>query len=336
MSGYNNYKRIIHRCIEELDATRRIAKVTSIREGLETFRAKIDIQIINRNGYCESKIQKKHLLRKHEIIMKYFEKKYKKFIDTYKFDEQSLPENSNYKNKIWICWWQGINNAPEIVKKCVSSICSCVAPYEVIILDNENYRNYVNIPEWLISKREQGFITNTHFSDILRCELLAEHGGIWLDATFFATDFKVDEIFELPVWSIKRPDYGHLSVACGRFANYSLACNFENRKAFAIIRDYLYEYWKVNDRMIDYLFLDYLIELALRHNHYLKEMFDNIPKNNPKCDDLYIYIYKEYDEKVYEMLKENTSLFKLSWKNEYVREKNGCLTFYGKIMSDVV
>ena len=54
MAGHKSIKRIIHRCAEEVDATRRIARVTSLKEGLETFRAKVDIQIMNRNGYYEN------------------------------------------------------------------------------------------------------------------------------------------------------------------------------------------------------------------------------------------------------------------------------------------
>ena len=55
MAGHKSIKRVVHRCMEELDATRRIAQVTSLKEGLETFRAKVDIQIMNRNGYYENK-----------------------------------------------------------------------------------------------------------------------------------------------------------------------------------------------------------------------------------------------------------------------------------------
>ena len=40
--------------------------------------------------------------------MQYFEKRYGNFADTYIFDEKSMPENSNFRNKIWVCWWQGI------------------------------------------------------------------------------------------------------------------------------------------------------------------------------------------------------------------------------------
>lgn len=34
---------------------------------------------------------------------------------------------------------------------------------------------------------EKGIITNTHFSDLLRIELLINHGGLWLDATTYLT-----------------------------------------------------------------------------------------------------------------------------------------------------
>ena len=51
-----------------------ISKVTSFKEGLETFRAKVDIQIMNRNGYYENETRKNHLLRKHDIMIRYYEK----------------------------------------------------------------------------------------------------------------------------------------------------------------------------------------------------------------------------------------------------------------------
>ena len=164
--------------------------------------------------------------------------------------------------------------------------------------------------------------------------MLAEHGGIWLDSTFFASNFNAEEIIKLPVWSIKRPGYAHLSVACGRFANYSFGCNFENRKVFAIIRDYLLEYWKTNDSMVDYLFLDYLIELALRHNSYLQKMLDGIPDNNPECDEFQKILGKEYSEKKWKELTEHTQLFKLSWKQSYPMKVNGQDTFYGMMMNN--
>lgn len=88
MAGHKSIKRIIHRCAEEIDATRRISKVTSFKEGLETFRAKVDIQIMNRNGYYENETRKNHLLRKHDIMIRYYEKTFGDFLKTYDYNHK--------------------------------------------------------------------------------------------------------------------------------------------------------------------------------------------------------------------------------------------------------
>lgn len=331
---HNSFKRIFHRATEEIYSTYLISHDTSMTNFTKIVNAKLLNYKLNKSGVAERAKDTECLLHKHNILMDYFEKRYGCFAKEYRFDENSIPKYSNYKNKIWICWWQGIDKAPDIVKECVRTICMNSAPYEVVILDDTNYRQYVSIPDWMEEKRKLGIITRTHFSDFLRLELLAEHGGIWLDSTFFAKNFDATQIINLPVWSIKRPGYGHLSVACGNFANYSFGCNFENRKAFAIIRDYLLEYWRTNDNMIDYLFLDYMIELALRHNSYLKKAFEQIPNNNPKCDELQKVLGKVYSKQMWNELVENTSLFKLSWKQEYPLTINSQDTFYGMLMKN--
>lgn len=98
MAGHKSIKRIVHRCMEELDATRRIAQVTSLKEGLETFRAKVDIQIMNRNGYYENESRKKHLLRKHDIMIRYYEKTFGDFLKTYDYNHTN---QEFQKNKVF-------------------------------------------------------------------------------------------------------------------------------------------------------------------------------------------------------------------------------------------
>ena len=77
------FKRLIKRTAEEIGATIRIAKVTSWGEALNTFRAKIDIQKMVRNGYRESPAAKKRLLKKHATMIRYFEKTFGDFLSTY-------------------------------------------------------------------------------------------------------------------------------------------------------------------------------------------------------------------------------------------------------------
>lgn len=333
MAGHKKIKRIIHRCVEEIDATRRIAKVTSLKEGLETFRAKIDIQIMNSNGYYENETRKKHLLRKHDIMIRYYEKTFGDFLKTYDYTHKNEPITiSEYSDCIWVCWWQGIEQAPELVKDCVDSIKRNAGKHRVIILTEDNYKEYVDIPEWVEDKKNRGIITRTNYSDLLRLSLLAKYGGMWIDSTFFCTAPVLDEYFEEPLWSIKRPDYFHASIASGYFAGYSLACKEENRFAFITIRDFFLNYWKHNDTMVDYLMVDYMIVLAQKYDQSIAKIFENIKPNNPECDELYKIMGEKFDEKRWNELKKNTSLFKLSWKYEYPKEKNGFPTFYGCLM----
>ena len=93
-----------------------ISKVTSMREAITTFMAKVDIQVLSRNGYKESNSQKKRLLKKHEVMMKYFNTTFKEFLDKYEGSKISN-EDVDMSDTIWVCWWQGYDNAPEIVKK---------------------------------------------------------------------------------------------------------------------------------------------------------------------------------------------------------------------------
>ena len=328
-----NIKRIIKRCFEEINATIRIAKVTSVKEALITFLAKIDIQIMNRNGHKETLKIKERLMKKHDIMIRYFEKTFSEFIKNYKEKETVNLKNKSISNCIWLCWWQGKENAPEIVKKCINSIEENSGNYPVIVLTDDNYKEYIDIPEWIQEKYKKGIISRTHYSDILRIELLSMYGGIWLDSTFFCVD-SISEYFNLPVWSVKRPDYGHDSVACGYFANYSLGCNSENKKIFKVIKDFLEEYWLKNDMIVDYLFLDYLIVLAQKYNKNVEEYFKKISPNNPNCDELVKILNEEYNEVKWEELKKDTKLFKLTWKQSFLKEKNGKKTFYGKLLEE--
>lgn len=335
MAGHKSIKRIVHRCMEELDATRRIAQVTSLKEGLETFRAKVDIQIMNRNGYYENESRKKHLLRKHDIMIRYYEKTFGDFLKTYDYNHgNQILSKSEYADCIWICWWQGLKQAPELVKVCVNSIKKNAGNHRVIILTDDNYKNYVDIPEWVEEKKNKGIISRTHYSDILRLSLLSEYGGMWIDSTFFCTQPVLDDYFQQPLWSIKRPDYFHASVASGYFANYSLACDAAHRWIFKTILDFVLEYWKNNDVMSDYLFLDYLIVLTQKYDQRIAKIFQNIEPNNPECDELYKVMGEPFNQKKWDIMKSETALFKLSWKYQYPIEKNGEKTFYGMLVQD--
>ena len=91
--GHMNLKRILKRSIEEIKATYHISKKTSVKEALNTFIAKIDIQIMNRTGYNEHEIFRKRLIKKHKTMMKYIESEYEDYLEQYDFEKIKLNDN---------------------------------------------------------------------------------------------------------------------------------------------------------------------------------------------------------------------------------------------------
>lgn len=93
------------------------------------------------------------------------------------------------------------------------------------------------------------------------------------------------------------------------------------------------DYWERYDYMIDYLFLDYLIVLERKQNDYVNQAFNEIIPNNKNCDELLKILGTTFDSSECEKLKDNTALFKLTWKAAFPRMVDGKRTYYGKMLN---
>ena len=331
---HNSVKRIICRSVEELRASKEIAKRTSILDASIVFIAKAIIQVVNRGWIKESLVVNKLLRHKHTIMQQYFDEAFAEFVRGYEFGK-TLPETDPEMGRtIWLCWWQGEENAPELTRKCIESIRNCAGEYEVKVINEENYKQYVEFPEWIEKKHREGIISRTHYSDILRLSLLSAYGGLWLDATVYCVASELSKYLECPLWTVKRPGYGYLSVAAGRFVTGSMGCDWEHRWIFAIIRDFVLHYWKENDLLLDYLVFDYLIDMVMRNNERLAGCFEEIEPNNPNSDELLKIMGKPYDEALWNKIRKDTSLYYLTWKRQFPLEVDGVDTFYGRLLKD--
>lgn len=93
--------------------------------------------------------------------------------------------NSMSMNKIiWMYWDRGLEQAPDLVKLCVSS-WRCRNPgWEVRVLDEQTLADWVD----MTNVRERNpKLTIQAFCDILRWRLLARYGGVWGDATLYCS-----------------------------------------------------------------------------------------------------------------------------------------------------
>lgn len=82
--------------------------------------------------------------------------------------------------KIWILWFQGMNNAPELVLASVKSWKLLNPEYEVIFITDDNLHEFVDVSRFPESFTQ---LSLAHQSDFIRLRLLMDYGGFWVDAT---------------------------------------------------------------------------------------------------------------------------------------------------------
>ena len=87
--------------------------------------------------------------------------------------------------KVFVFWWDGFDNSPNIVKACLKSVQVTHSDDEVILLSKNNYEKYTDIDIALRQGFERGEISVQTFSDILRFNVLKNNGGTWVDATLY-------------------------------------------------------------------------------------------------------------------------------------------------------
>lgn len=93
------------------------------------------------------------------------------------------------KEKIFIFWNQGWENAPYVCKMCLKSWKKYNSnTHEIIELDNKTISHYIHDARIVKTINEIGnFKSWTQASDLLRINLVAIHGGFWVDATMLCT-----------------------------------------------------------------------------------------------------------------------------------------------------
>ena len=107
---------------------------------------------------------------------------------------------------IWMYWHKGFSNAPEITQECAKSWERWNPNYEVIRLNDYNLKDYIStdiaMPQSLAAR-----------SDIIRINLLKEHGGYWTDATVLCNrsiDEWISAYNQNGFWAFSRPTPNNL------------------------------------------------------------------------------------------------------------------------------
>ena len=243
---------------------------------------------------------------------------------------RSEPQNCFRKNCIWMFWYTGNLFENPVLKMCYDSIAKLKpAETEIILVNKDNLQQYIELPDYIMRKVDQGLISLTHLSDIVRFKLLSKWGGTWFDTTVFALrDFPMIQVGNF--WTMKRPNIDVISISKGKWTGFAIGGN--PNILFYLMSEFFDEYWKRYDVLIDFFLIDLILEYLYRNVEAVRNLLDSVPLNNVNVQKLWPEMNAPYDEETFQRITKDTSLFKLSYKLDWNQKTaDGQMTNYGKM-----
>ena len=275
-------------------------------------RLRIVFRIKNKNVYSEYT-----RCKEYNKLQKKYSSQISEGVDT------SLEQKKS--NKIWICWLQGINNAPDLVKACVNSVKLSMPGKEIIILTNENISQYIEIPQFIIEKKNKGIISFAHYTDILRTALLCKYGGGWIDSTVLCTSNGLPEYIENnSLFVYKQLDIYKKDIAPVELSNW-LIFSYSNNPILLLTLKLLYLYWEDHNHLTHYFIYHILFTLSARR---YDEIWKKVPTfNNHSPHILQQELCNDYDPERWKQIKKMSDFHKLNRRINFSDKKNSIYNF---------
>lgn len=265
----------------------------------------------------------------------------KSVIHKYKTADFPICEESYTKNPlvledkipVWICWWQGAEQMPNLVKVCYESVKKQLPELcDIHLITWENVNDYIEFPDNIIMRYEDGAITMTHLSDVLRFLLVTKYGGFWIDATYFFAK-PVSKEALCTNFFVRRRNSAVVqgTVSRGRWSgNYFIGKNGDFLYCF--VRDCIFEYWEKHQKLIEYLLVDYLFWIAYEKYPKVRERIEKLPYTDSDHTLLMGMLNQEFNETVWNNLLSNNKVFKLTYKEVLkTKTEDNKITFWGYI-----
>lgn len=255
------------------------------------------------------------------------------FFQNYRFTPPAQPQAG--PKRIWVCWLQGEAHMPDVVKLCIRSLRkNAPAGAEVVLLTGENIGKFVQFPDYVYKNLKSGRLTLTHFSDLLRMNLLRTYGGFWVDSTVFVSAPIPPEYMDGRLYSIqmygkedrdKNPYYGGLTSFLFSGSTQCLLFDFCYR--------FFLEYQKKYGHLIDVHPINLCFRMAYDRFPEMRAAIDAIGPNNRDVYTLFDYTAAPYSPEQWKKLTDGQIFHKLNWRKHYPETVDGKMTVYGYMQS---
>lgn len=271
------------------------------------------------------------------LIREYLITKFDSFITSYDTGNAAIKHHKEENKNIWLMWFQGEENAPELVKRCIENIRRMNSDKNVMVISQNNLNEFIDVPYKIMTLVNEGNMSPTHFSDYCRSVLLSEYGGVWIDATLFSVKTIPAEIFSREFYTIKDKSEQNfnVSVAHYRWNTFMMEAKVGESNVFNFVKDFLDNYWVHEDSSIDYLLIDYVLDIAYSKFDIYKQVIDSVDVNNEDTLWLESMLNRKFDKRDWKLqLEKRTIFYKLTYKNKHYRDFNGKATYYEKLLTN--
>ena len=221
------------------------------------------------------------------------------------------------RERIFTIWLQGEDNAPAIVRACLRSIRhNC--RQELTVIDERSLQDWIILPDYIMEKWKAGKIRAAHFADICRVELLYRYGGIWMDATCFATSPVPQQITDEDFFI-----YLSGSRLKGMYS-FVQNCFFRAKKGNYLLgawRDSIFRYWAAEDSIIDYFAHQLLFKVTVGKNPDARRLFEGMPHivQDPTHTVWEEYRDRPFDRETFDRLTAGAFFQKTEYKSDSAR-----------------
>lgn len=266
--------------------------------------------------------------RKNKAILDYLHKKYGYIIQRYQKNEEIAVQSVNAP--IWVFWWDGEENMPDVIKMCYQSKLRTSGSHPVILLTHENINNYIEFPEYVWNQFYNKKLRIQHLADMIRVQLIRRYGGLWLDASVYCAKDIPEEIFELPLYSM-RGEIDEKYVSKNQWTTFVIG-GWKNNVLCSFLDDFFIEYCKTDKPFIDYFMFDCAIALAYAELPLIKNQIDNLPKTQGDCYWINSKLEEIMTEQIYnDLIRQNVIFYKIAW-NKWINSANNSETFYSYLL----
>ena len=236
-------------------------------------------------------------------------------------DNEIVEKNNEFPKIIWTMWQQGEAQMPETVRASMKTIKDFTKRNgcEFHLLTEENFADFIDIPNDITKKYKKKELSAAHYSDIIRFSLLYQYGGIWMDATLFVSPYATVEMFKGNFFSLNHPpahpEQMERTIGDFKWSGFFLAGQ-KGGSHFKHIRDLYLYYVRKYPVFIHYLMMDYFILSEYESNHEFKELVDRLPILAPAERVWFLrdHAHDLFDEKEWEEVLKTTPILKTTYK----------------------